>query len=97
MALYQGFLAPRKFAGIVSFSGRLVLPEAVGEKSLSVPEICLIHGEIDSVLPFENFLEAKKILEAQKIPFISEAIPDLDHSIDIHGIRTAQAFVKKLI
>jgi phospholipase/carboxylesterase len=97
MSLYQGFNAPEKFAGIVSFSGRLILPETVGEKSLSIPEICLIHGELDSVLPFEHFIEAKKTLESQKISFIAEAIPNLDHSIDIHGIRTAQAFVKKLI
>jgi len=97
MALYQGFLAPKKFAGIVSFSGRLILPESVGEKSLSTPEICLIHGELDSVLPFECFIEAKKVLEEKNISFISEAIANLDHSIDIHAIRTAQAFVKKLI
>jgi len=97
MALYQGFIAPKKFAGIVSFSGKLILPEMIGEKSISVPEICLIHGEVDSVLPFTHFLEAKKLLEAQKISFNSEAIPNLDHSIDINGLRAAQTFVKKLI
>jgi len=97
MSLYQGFIAPEKCAGIVSFSGRLILPEMIGEKSVSIPEICLIHGKLDSVLPFEHFIEAKKTLKEKKIPFIAEEIPDLDHSIDIHGIRTAQAFVKKLI
>lgn len=97
MALYQGFIAPQKFAGVISFSGRLIMPESIGDKTFSIPEICLIHGKLDSVLPFENFLEAKKILEEEKISFIAEAIPELDHTIDIHGIRTAQSFIKKII
>jgi predicted esterase len=69
----------------------------VNEKTLSKPEICLIHGESDSVLPFENFLEAKKILEQQNFSFESHSFPTLDHTIDIQGIRAASAFIKKII
>ncbi|MBU6140178.1 MAG: phospholipase [Proteobacteria bacterium] len=97
MAIYQGLIASQKPAGIISFSGRLILPEMVGEKIISKPEICLIHGEQDSVLPLENFIEAKKLLEIHKIEHESHQIPHLDHSIDIHGIRLAQQFVKKQI
>ncbi|MBM3580248.1 MAG: phospholipase [Alphaproteobacteria bacterium] len=94
MAMYQGMIRPDKLAGIISFSGKVILPEMLGEKIITKPEICLIHGEQDSVLPFENFLEAKKLLELQKISHESHAIPNLDHSIDIHGIRLAQGFMK---
>jgi phospholipase/carboxylesterase len=97
MSMYQGFIAAQKPAGIIAFSGKLILPEMLGEKTLSKPEICLIHGESDSVVPFENFLEAQKILEEQKISFESHPVPHLDHSIDIHGIRMAQAFIKKVV
>ncbi len=97
MSLYQGLTAPEKIAGIISFSGKLVMPELLGEKIISRPDICLIHGEADSVVPFENFLEAKKILEQQKISFESHSMPDLDHSIDLRGIKAAQNFIKKLI
>ena len=97
MAIYQGFIADKKFAGVISFSGKVVLPEMVGERINSKPEICLIHGEEDSVLPFENFIEAKKLLEEQKVKHESHSIPHLDHSIDIHGIRLAQHFIKKQI
>jgi phospholipase/carboxylesterase len=97
MSLYQGLTAPEKPAGIISFSGKLVMPELLGEKIISRPDICLIHGEADSVVPFENFLEAKKILEQQKISFESHSMPHLDHSIDIRGIKAAQNFIKKLI
>ena len=97
MAIYQGFIATKKFAGVISFSGKVVLPEMVGEKINSKPEICLIHGEEDSVLPFENFLEAKQLLEEQEVEHESHPVPHLDHSIDIHGIRVAQHFIKKQI
>ena len=40
---------------------------------------------------------SKKILEQQKISFESHSMPDLDHSIDIRGIKAAQNFIKKLI
>lgn len=95
MSVYQGLIMPQKSAGIISFSGKVILPEMVGEKIISKPEICLIHGEADSVLPFDHFIEAKKTLESQKISFESHSFPHLDHSIDIHGVRVAQNFIKK--
>jgi phospholipase/carboxylesterase len=95
MAMYQGLIASQKPMGIISYSGKLVFPEMLGEKVLSHPEICLIHGEQDSVLPFENFLEAKKILTEKNINFESHAIPHLDHSIDHHGVRAGRDFIKK--
>lgn len=97
MSMYQGFLSSEKFAGVISFSGKLVLPEFLGDKTNSKPEICLIHGEADSVVPFTNFLEAQKVLEQQQVSFESHSMPHLDHSIDIHGVKAAQNFIKKLI
>lgn len=100
MSMYQGLMASQKPAGIVAFSGKLILPEMLGEKvseENTKPEICLIHGQSDSVVPFENFLESKKILTEKNIPFESHAIPNLDHSIDIQGIRAASNFIKKIV
>ena len=97
MALYQGFIQNKKPAGVISFSGKLILPEMVNEKTLSKPEICLIHGESDSVLPFSNLAEAELMLKENNISFEAHPIPNLYHSIDIHAIRLAQIFIKKRI
>jgi phospholipase/carboxylesterase len=97
MALYQGLIQSKKPAGVISFSGKLILPEMVSEKTLSKPEICLIHGESDSVLPFSNLAEAQLMLKENNISFEAHPIPNLDHSIDIHAIRLAQNFIKKRI
>ncbi len=96
MSIYQGLIKPKKPAGIISFSGKIILPEMLGEKIISKPEICLIHGEADSVLPFAHFIEAKKLLTAEKISHEAHSFPNLDHSIDIHGVRVAQNFIKKI-
>lgn len=97
MSIYQGLIMPQKPAGIISFSGRVILPEIVGEKSITKPEICLVHGKADSVLPFENFVQAKEILTENNISFEAHAFENLDHTIDIHGIRVAQHFIKQQI
>lgn len=97
MSIYQGLIMPEKPAGIISFSGRVILPENVGEKTITKPEICLVHGKIDSVLPFENFLQAKEILTEKNIFHEAHAFENLDHTIDIHGIRVAQNFIKNQI
>lgn len=96
MSMYQGFIASEKPAGIVAFSGKLILPEMIGQKLITKPEICLIHGKDDSVVPFSNFLDAKKGLETNNVDFESHELSNLDHSIDIRGVRAAQNFIKRL-
>ena len=97
MAIYQGLIMPQKIAGIISFSGKVVEPIGVGDKIISKPNICLIHGTQDSVLPFANFNEAQIILNQYQVPFEAHAIHNLDHTIDIRAIRIAQNFVKKIV
>lgn len=97
MAMYQGFMMPKKPAGIISYSGKLILPEHLGEVTISKPDICLVHGQEDSVVPFDNFLQAEQILQALKIPFESHAVPHIDHTIDIHGVKAGKNFIKKIL
>lgn len=97
MSIYQGLIMPAAPAGIISFSGRVILPENVGDKIITKPDICLVHGQKDSVLPFENFLQAQEILSEKNISFEAHAFENLDHTIDIHGIRVAQNFVRKVL
>lgn len=96
MGLYQSLASKEKIAGIIGFSGRLILPEDLNEQTNSKPEICLIHGVDDSVVDFENFLNAKEILEQQGFLLEAHALENLDHSIDMRGINLASEFIKKI-
>jgi phospholipase/carboxylesterase len=97
MANYQGLVAKEKLAGIISFSGKVILPELTGEKTNSKPEICLIHGEDDAVVPIENLEIARNILEDKGINFEIYPLNDLDHAIDIRGVEIAKKFIAKRI
>lgn len=97
MAMYQGLIMPKPIAGVVSFSGRVIDPNQTGDKINSKPPICLIHGTNDSVVDFENFLQAQNYFAHHQINFDANAIKDLDHSIDLNAIKSAQNFIKKII
>jgi phospholipase/carboxylesterase len=97
MSIYQGLIAPEKAAGIIGFSGRVILPENMGEKIITKPDICLIHGVADDVVPINNFFEGQELLKMQNINFEAHSFENLQHTIDIHGIRAAQNFVKKTL
>lgn len=97
MANYQGMIMPQDVAGVISYSGKIVEPCLAGDKIISKPQTCLIHGEQDSVLPFANFLEAKKILNSYGVAYEAHPLPNLDHAIDLRGIKIAQEFIKKII
>ena len=96
MSIYQGLTKDVVPAGIISFSGRVILPEMIGDQIISKPKICLIHGEKDSVVPFDHFVQGKEILSKYGIEHQSFSFPNLDHSIDINAVRAAQQFIKSL-
>lgn len=95
MSIYQSLVRKTKVKAVISYSGRVILPELTGKEILSRPDICLIHGRKDMVVPFEHFEEGKKILAEKLIPFEAYPIDELDHSIDKSGIRYASNFINK--
>ncbi len=97
MAMYNSLRNPNQNAGIISYSGRLILPTLLSEKINSKPKICLIHGTEDQVLPFDNFIEAQKLLEREQIPFEPHILEGLGHNIDHRGIRIGREFLNKIL
>ncbi len=96
MAIYNSLSRKEEVKSVIAYSGRVILPELTGDKILSKPKICLIHGEDDSVVPFDHFIEGQKILEKNGINHEAFSIKGLDHSIDIAGIRHAMNFLRRL-
>jgi phospholipase/carboxylesterase len=96
MAMYNSLRREGGCRGVIAYSGKLILPTLLGEKIKSKPKICLIHGRNDEVLPFDNFLEAQKLLKEEQIPFEAHALEGLGHGIDHHGLRIGKEFLKGL-
>ncbi|MFT6332476.1 MAG: phospholipase/carboxylesterase [Lentimonas sp.] len=96
MAMFNGLKNEEQGSGIIAYSGRLILPSWLGCEIKSKPKICLIHGKDDEVVTFDNFLEAKKILTTEQIPFEDHALNNLGHSIDFKGVKIAKEFLQNL-
>jgi len=96
MASYQALISKEEIAGVIGFSGKLIMPELTGDKTLSKPKICLIHGQDDMVVEFSNFIEAKETLQKEGFDFETHALDNLEHTIDVRGIEIATNFINKI-
>ncbi len=93
-------IAPRrvdKLAGVVGCSGALLAPELLANETKSKPDICLIHGVQDDVVPFAAMDKAEKELTKAGFKTTAHARPGLPHSIDLEGIEIAKKFLSKAL
>lgn len=93
-ALHTAIRRETAIAGVVGFSGALVAPELLDE-ALCKPDICLIHGTADDVVPFDAMNQATAALKAAGFNVEAHARPNLQHSIDVEGIEIAIRFLQK--
>lgn len=82
-------------ACVVGFSGALIGAEVLADEIQSRPPVCLIHGDMDDVVPFSAMRMAQSALEANHVPVETHARPRLGHSIDMQGLDIATAFLKR--
>lgn len=94
MALH---VAPRRaaqIAGIVGFSGRLLLPEALAADARVKPPVLLLHGDQDPVVPFAEMGLAETALKAAGFETHSHVMPGTGHGISPDGLSVALAFLR---
>lgn len=94
LSLYTGLRQENKLAGILAYSGALIAPQLLKDETKSFPEVCLIHGEADEVVPFIAFTEAKSALEKAGIPLQAYSSPELGHGIDPAGVEIGNRFLR---
>jgi len=79
----------------VGFSGAMVGIEVLKSEIKAEPPICLIHGQMDDVVPYGALKHADEALKSVGITAETHTRPGLGHSIDMEGIRIAGEFLKK--
>jgi phospholipase/carboxylesterase len=96
MAMYNSTRATNKIKGVIAFSGRFISPEDLGEKINSRPEICLIHGHEDEIVPFEHFVDAREIFTEMDFKFEAHDIKNMGHAINFAALKKAKEFLLKI-
>ena len=93
-------VAPRRqdpVAGIVGFSGRLMMPETLAAETLSRPPILLIHGDADDVVPFEEMKLAAEALQAAEFEVYGQVMEGTAHGIAPDGLSAALGFMQQML
>lgn len=70
---------------ILAFSGALLCPVPPPQPA-GWPQVLLVHGELDEVVPAARSREAERALRAAGVPVESLYPPRLDHGLDAAGL-----------
>lgn len=97
LAIDIGLKYEQEFAGILSLSGGIADTIQTLSYSLkSKPQICLLHGKKDNILPHFYSLRTKAILDKFQIINQLHLFENLGHSISQESIDYSINFIKKI-
>jgi len=96
-ALYVGLRRANGLAGILGYSGHLVAGKGLAQPGRARPEILLVHGDDDEILPVAATRAAEKILKAEGYKLSAVYRRGLGHGIDEEGLRAGAAFLKRVL
>jgi phospholipase/carboxylesterase len=100
MALHVGLRRAAAPAGIVGYSGMLVVPEEAEIEKFagevrSKPPVLLVHGDQDPLIPVQALLHAAQGLASLDIPVEWHISPGIGHGIDDDGLRHGGEFLAR--
>lgn len=93
IALDSGLRLDEPLKAILSFSGGIVSPETIGTEIKSKPPVCLVHGEIDDVVPPSMSVQGEKALKEAGVGVQLHLSPGVGHSISPDGLNFARGFL----
>ncbi len=95
MALNLGLTSTEKFNCVIGFSGKIINKNDLKKRMKSFPNILLIHGDADEVVPVSNILEAKDFLIRNNIVVNTQIIKNCSHHIPVEASSLALSYIKK--
>jgi len=90
-------IAPRRaeaIAGVVGFSGRLLVPETLTAEARVKPPVLLVHGDADQMVPFEDMGRAGNALLDAGFEVYGHVMKGTGHGIAPDGLQVALSFLK---
>lgn len=93
MALQCGLI--KGVGAIVGFSGTLV-DSSILHDLQKIPNVLLVHGDADTVLPVASVYEAVDAFKANGFDVKLSVIPRLEHHIDSRALACAKSFISSL-
>ncbi len=95
MLINISLTSKENFNCLVGFSGKIINKENLFNRIKSKPNILLIHGDQDTIVPVNFLLEAKDFLMRSNIKIDTKIIKNCEHNIPTEASSAALNFIKK--
>ena len=79
---------------VVGFSGKIIDKNDLLKRKTSSTKMLLVHGDMDTVVPANNLLEAKDFMIRNNIQVETKMIKNCDHHIPIEASSLALNYIK---
>ena len=94
ISLQTGIKRKDTINSIVGYSGRIIDTKHLGKNIISRPNIILMHGDIDQIVPVDKLLEAKDFLIRNNVEVETKMIENCEHHIPIEASSAALNYIK---
>ena len=95
ISLQTGIKRKDTINSIIGYSGRIIDTEHLSKNIISKPNIILMHGDIDQVVPATSLLEAKDFFNKNNYKIESHIFKNCEHRIPSAGSSLGLQFIKK--
>ena len=95
ISLQTGIKRKDKINSILGYSGRIIDKDHLSKNIISRPNIILMHGDIDQVVPIDGFLEAKDFFIKNDYKIETKIFKNCEHRIPTEGSSLGLQFIKK--
>ena len=95
ISLQTGIKRKKKINSIIGYSGKIIDINHLKNNIISRPNILLMHGDKDEIVPVSFLLEAKTFFARNKYKFESKILKNCEHRIPIEGSSLGLEFLKK--
>ena len=95
ISLQTGIKRKDKINSILGYSGKIIDLEHLSKNIVSRPNIFLMHGDIDQVVPVDGLLEAKNFFNKNNYEIETKIFKNCEHRIPMEGSSLGLQFIKK--
>ena len=95
ISLQTGIKRKDSINSIIGYSGRIIDTEHLNKNIISKPNIILMHGDIDQIVPVNSLLEAKDFFNKNNYKVETKIFKNCEHRIPTEGSSLGLQFIKK--
>jgi len=95
ISLQTGIKRKNKINSIIGYSGKIINPSHLKNNINSRPNIILMHGDKDEIVPVSFLLEAKEFFKKNKYKIETKIFKNCEHRVPIEGTSLGLEFIKK--